>query len=137
MINRAYGVLTDGRVSSGGLGYRYSDVRCPRSVRVSVDSLMSLVPDKYMGLFANLLIELLRSSHLWSSYVRKWDTDNTYQTAVVPDDLYVELKGFEFSELVKWADSVVRNTDEFHRSPNDPAIDRVCSALFNVITAGD
>lgn len=137
MINRAYGALTDGEVTSEDLGYRYSDARRPRSTRSSINSLMSLVPRKYLGIFANLLIELLRSSPKWVDYVRIWDPQNTYQTEVNSDELFLELKDLSFADLVTWADSVARNPDEFYRTQHDPAVDRVCMALFSVITAGD
>lgn len=137
MINRAYGALTNGEVAPEDLGYRYSDCKSPEGSRASIARLMALVPKSAKGVFANLLIELLRSSDKWVVYIREWDKDNTYQTKVLADELYSELAGLQFSDIVAWADSVNHNSDEFSRTDNDTAIDRVCSALFSVIVAGD
>lgn len=137
MINRAYGALTNGEVTPEDLGYRYSDCKSPEASRASIAKLMSLVPRAAKGVFANLLIELLRSSSSWVEFIREWDKDNTYQTTVLADELYPELADLQFSDIVAWADATNHNSAKFSRTNNDTAIDRVCMALFSVITAGD
>ena len=132
MINVAYGVLTNGTVSEGSIGYRYSDVKTPISARASVSALLSLVSENARGAFVNLLLELMRSSCMWPDFVRQYDKNNTYQTEVLADCFVPELSEFQFSDLVAWADSCPLNSKEFSRTVNDTAIDRVCSALFSV-----
>lgn len=132
MINVAYGILTNGAVSPDDLGYRYSDARCPAVVRSSVSAIMSKVPDNHKGVLAELLLSLMRTSSDWVTYVKKYDPLNTYQTTVIEDRVYEELKGLTFSDIVKWADSVNTTMGEFTKTDHDTAIDRVCGALFYI-----
>ena len=132
MINRAYGVLTNGVVPCDAPGYRYTDVKCPGVVRSNVSALMGLAPVEHRGVFANILIDLMRSSALWPDYVRKYDPNNTYQTEVLEACVYEGLQGITFDDIVKWADSVTHRSEEFNKTKHDTAIDRVCNALFSV-----
>lgn len=135
MINRAYGIFTNGNVEEGSLGYRYSDVRCPEELHKTVSSLMLLAPADMRGVFACVLIELMRSSPDWVKYVDKYDANNTYSTDVLEDSATWLLGDVLFSQLVAWADNVHIKSAEFGHTDNDTAIDRVCSALFSVASA--
>ena len=134
MVNRAYGILTNGTIPEGSLGYRYSDVRCPEELHKTVSSLMTLAPADMRGVFACVLIELMRSSADWVTYVDKYDSNNTYSTDVLEGSASWMLGDILFSQLVDWADNVHIKSSEFDRTDNDTAIDRVCSALFSIVS---
>lgn len=113
-------------------GYRKTDVSTPKSVRAIVGKLMDTVPAELVGVFTNLLIELMRSSAQWDLYVRKYDPVNTYQSKANADILSLELCGISWDSIVEWADSVYVQSEDFTLNSKDTKIDRVCNALLSV-----
>lgn len=134
MINSIYGVITDGRVTEEHLGYRYTDCTCPKSLEAARKALVADVSQDRLGVLAELLINLMRSSSRWSEFVKKYDKDNTYQTELNLEDFALKDFNISFRQFVDWADTVAPHTTEFTRTLYDSSVDRLCNALFSFVS---
>lgn len=135
MINIAYGLLNNGRLQEGDTGFRYSDAVRPACTSQKLSELTDGISDDCLGAFIELLLCIMRSSPKWSTYIRKYDPINTYQIDLHIGGTPLAQTPVSFDSLVKWADSVSLQSADFPRSIHDVPLDRLCSALFCVLSA--
>jgi hypothetical protein len=129
-MNNIYGILTNGAVTDQRLpGYRYTDCRRTTDMANYLSSLMDDAGDK-LGVRANFIIQLLRSSSLWPLFIHQMDKMNTYDI-----DGAVEGHGLTMSRLVSWAEQVPV-TATYYTHPGDDDIHLVITKLWSVLDGG-
>lgn len=133
MINVIYGVLTGGVVTPDSVGYRRTTATGLGNSLTGLKTLRGLVPSECLGVFAELLIQLMRSDENWDKFIKEVDKDNTYQSALIISDFYLESSDLSFPALLNWARSVSIPANQYSTTNNDNNLDLVRKTLMGLV----
>lgn len=125
-INRIYGTLTNGLVSTSDPGYRYSNVKPSEEQWQRFKPFMST----NTAAKADLILRLLKSTTSWVKILNKLDPVNTYDVLVTIPELTDS--DITFESLYKWACTLPAISNEYTTQVGfgDDKIDVVISRLL-------
>lgn len=136
-INRAYGILRGAvQITQDIPGFRYSNVSPSAAQKEKLSGLLS--EDVHTrALQIDGLLRLLQCSPYWPDFVRKYDSNNTYDVPCVllsDTDTFKNMIGEgPVVRLLKWAASRPTAAGDFACHGHTPELDAACAKLMEAL----